>query len=294
LNEAIELLNKEDFKAASAKIETLKLDKLSPYERSKVEQVLFQITYSQEKYDEARTHLESAIKAGGLNEQEISALRYQSAQLYMTQNRWKEGAAALEEWFKTAQNPNSAAYYLLAAAYYQLEDYDRALPPAQKAVAIMERPQESWIQMLLGLYLQKERYKDAIPLLQRIIELAPDKKNYWLQLSAVYGQVEDYPNALAIMQLAYGVGLLNEDSEIRRLADLLLFNEIPYRCGQALETGIERKTVKLDDKLYEKLANCWIAAGELDKALEPLERAACQVKSFRWKMRQASVTTTPP
>ncbi len=67
LNEAIELLNKEDFKAASAKIETLKLDKLSPYERSKVEQIMFNISYSQEKYDEARGHLQKAIDAGGLN-----------------------------------------------------------------------------------------------------------------------------------------------------------------------------------------------------------------------------------
>ena len=46
LNEAIELLNKEDFKGASAKIGALNLDKLSPYERSKVEQIMFNISYS--------------------------------------------------------------------------------------------------------------------------------------------------------------------------------------------------------------------------------------------------------
>jgi tetratricopeptide (TPR) repeat protein len=32
--------------------------------------------------------------------------------------------------------------------------------------------------------------------------------------------------------------------------------------------------VNLDDKLYEKLANCWIAAGEFEKAIQPLQRAA--------------------
>jgi tetratricopeptide (TPR) repeat protein len=32
--------------------------------------------------------------------------------------------------------------------------------------------------------------------------------------------------------------------------------------------------VKLDDKLYEKLANCWIAAGEFDKSIPALQRAA--------------------
>src|SRR5690606_25476867 len=32
--------------------------------------------------------------------------------------------------------------------------------------------------------------------------------------------------------------------------------------------------VNLDEKLYEKLANCWIAAGEFDKSVAPLQRAA--------------------
>jgi tetratricopeptide (TPR) repeat protein len=61
---------------------------------------------------------------------------------------------------------------------------------------------------------------------------------------------------------------------VRRLADLLLFNEVPYRGAQVLEAGIDKKIVKVDDKLYEKLANCWIAAGELDKAVQPLQKGA--------------------
>jgi tetratricopeptide (TPR) repeat protein len=86
--------------------------------------------------------------------------------------------------------------------------------------------------------------------------------------------MEDYANALAIMQLANNVGLVTEDSEVRRLADLLLFNDVPYRGAQLLETAIEKKLVNLDDKLYEKLANCWIAAGEFEKSINPLQRAA--------------------
>jgi len=31
--------------------------------------------------------------------------------------------------------------------------------------------------------------------------------------------------------------------------------------------------VTLDDKLYEKLANCWIAAAEYDRSIAPLTRA---------------------
>jgi tetratricopeptide (TPR) repeat protein len=274
LNEAIELMGMENYTAAQQKLATLKMDNLSPYEKGKVEQILFNISYSQDRFDEARQHIQKAIDSGGLNAVEIDGLRYQSAQLYMQEEKWKEGAAALEEWFKTAMNPNSAAYYLLAVAYYQQDDFERALPPAKKAVELMDKPNENWLQLVSALHLQREEFKEAIPILQRLITVAPDKKTYWMQLSSIYGQMEDYPNALAIMQLAHTAGLVTEDSEIRRLADLLLFNEVPYRGAQVLEAAIEKKTVTLDDKLYEKLANCWIAAGEFDKSVPPLQRAA--------------------
>jgi len=276
LNEAIELLNMENYQGAAAKINTLKLDNLSPYERGTVERILFSISYAQEKYEEARGHLQKAIDSGGLNAQQIDEAKYQAAQLFMQEEKWKEGAAALEDWFKTATTPNSAAYYLLAVAYYQQEDFNKALAPAKKAVELMDqaKPNESWLSMLSALYLQKEQYKDAVPVLQQLITAAPDRKTYWMQLSSVYGQMEDYSNALAIMQLAQNVGLVTEDSEVRRLADLLLFNDVPYRGAQVLETAIEKKLVNLDDKLYEKLANCWIAAGEYDKSITPLTRAA--------------------
>jgi len=266
----------ENYQGAAAKINTLNLEKLSPYERGTVERILFSISYAQEKYEEARGHLQKAIDSGGLNAVQIDEARYQSAQLYMQEEKWKEGAAALEEWFKTAAMPNSAAYYLLAVAYYQQENFTKALAPAKKAVELMDqaKPNESWLSMLSALYLQREEYKEAVPVLQQLISASPDKKTYWMQLSSVYGQMEDYPNALAIMQLASNVGLVTEDSEIRRLADLLLFNDVPYRGAQVLEAAIEKKVVKLDDKLYEKLANCWISAGEFDKSIAPLQRAA--------------------
>jgi len=274
LSEAIELLNMENYTGASQKIGTLKLDKLSPYERSMTEQILFQVAYSQEKYSEARDHLKLAIDAGGLNEQQVSDAKYQSAQLFIQEEKWKEGAAAIEEWLKTAPKPNSAAYYLLAAAYYQMEDYNRALPPAKKAVELAEKPQETQLGMLSALYLQKDQYKDAIPVLEQLVALAPGKKAYWMQLSSVYGQLEDYPKALSVMQVAYTAGLVTDDQELRRLADLLMFNDVPYRCAQVLEGAIEKKTVNPDEKLYEKLANCWIASGELEKSIQPLTRAA--------------------
>ncbi len=274
LNEAIEALRADKLEDAQRTLARLDLGKLSPYERSKVEQILFNVAFAQERYDDARQHVRNALDAGGLNAQEISQMRYQAAQVLMSQERWTEGAQALEEWFASAVSPTAAAYYLLAVAYYQLGDFARALPPAQRAVDLANEPQEAWIGMLLALRLKNDQYRDAVPLLQKLVAMVPAKKSYWMQLSSVYGQLEDYPNALSTMQVAYNAGLVTEDAEIRRLADLLLFQNLPYRGAKVLEAAIADGTVTVDAKLYEKLANCWLAAGEVDKALAPLARGA--------------------
>ncbi|HEU4617013.1 MAG TPA: tetratricopeptide repeat protein [Gammaproteobacteria bacterium] len=274
INEAIELLNMDNYQGAQAKLGTLKMDKLSPYERGRVEQVFFQIAIQQDKYDEARQHLLNAINSGGLSEDEVSKLRYQIAVLYIQEENWAKGAQALEDWFKTAQNPNGAAYYLLAIAYYSQDKHDKAFEPAKKAVELTDQPQSGWIQLLAFLYIEREDFKSAVPLMERLISMEPKKKDNWVQLSNIYQQMDDYPKALAAMQVAYEADMLNQDSEYRRLADMLLFNEIPYRCAELLDKAIDDKKIKADEQAYEKLANCWISAREFDKALDPLERAA--------------------
>ena len=274
LNNAIAALDAERYDEATNAIATLDRDALSPFEHSRVEQILFNVAYKQERFGDARAHLQTAIGAGGLNPQEVAQARYQSAQLFMQEKRWSEGEAALEEWLATAERPDAAAHYLLAVARYQSDDFDGALAPARAAVELQEQPQESQLSLLSALHLQAERYYDAVPVLQRLTIVAPAKKTYWLQLSSVYGQLEDYANSAAVMQLAHNAGLLTEDTELRRLADLLLFTDQPGRAATILEEGIAKDAVTLDDKLYEKVASSWIAAGEFDKAVAPLERGA--------------------
>jgi len=275
LNAAIEALNREKYDEASAAVAKLDPSRLSPYERGKVEQIGFNIAYATAHYDEARAHLEAAIASAGLNAQEVAQARYQIAQSYMVEQRWQAGAAALEQWFASVENPNSAAYYLLGVAYFEMGDHERALAPAQRAVDLAEAPLEPWVALVTALRLERHEYQDAARLLQRLVVLVPGKKTYWLQLSAVYGQLEDYASALAAMQLAYDAGLLTEDAEIRRYVDLLVFNDLPYRGARVLEDAIGRQAVSLvDAAVYEKLANCWIAAREFERAVAPLQRAA--------------------
>jgi tetratricopeptide (TPR) repeat protein len=273
LTEAIEFLNNDQNAQARAKLGELTLDRLSPYERSRVEQMFFSLDVQEENYPGARQHMEAAINSGGLNDQEISQGRYQLAQLYMQEEKWAEGAKALEDWLKTAASPNGGVYYLLAAAYYNLDNFDAALPHARKAVEMTETPQEGWLQMLSALLLQKEQYKDALPVIQRQVNMFPTKKVYWTQLSSVHAQLEDMSSALVIMQMAYHAGLLSEGSEYQRLADFMMVNDMPYSAGELITKAIDEKKIEPDLKTWESLSNSWIAAREFRKAVPILARA---------------------
>ena len=273
LSAAIEALNRDEYDKARGLVAALPPATLSPFARSRVEQILFSVAYQQKRYDEARDHLQRAIGAGGLSEQESAEARYQSAQLLMQQERWPEGVAALESWLATAKQPSAAAYYLLAVAYYQSNDFAKALPMARAAIDRTELPQESWLTLLNALYLQQQRFEDAASVLNQLIVLAPEKKTYWLQLSSVYGKLEDHADALTIMQLAYEGGMLTESAEILRLADLLMFNNVPGRAATVLEQALAANRVPADEVTYTKLASSWIEAGDFEKAVASLERA---------------------
>jgi len=275
LNEAVEHLNAQRYGEARAALSNLSLDRLSPYELSRTQQLFAAVAQAEGKYGAARDHLGKAIASGGLNDQETSTARFQIAQLFMAEDKWREGVNALKEWFATAENPNSAAYHLLAVAYYQLGDFASALEPAQKAIDLSGgKPQESWLQLLLALRLEREEYKLAVPILKQLVEAAPTKKNYWIQLSAVNAQIGSYPDAAVPLQLAYHAGLLTEEADFERLAQILLQITVPYRAAQILSQAIEQGKVKGDVKRYELLANCWLAAREYEKAMAPLRRAA--------------------
>ena len=274
------------YKQAEGVLDGIKKDSsLSPYEASRIYQLYASIYNAQEQYGKARDAIQKAIASGGLNEVELDQANFNIAQLYLAEEKWREGAAALESWIAKTPKPNSNAYYLLAVAYYQQGDERRALPPAEKAIAMSEKPQPSWLQLVLALYLKNEQYAKAEPLVRKLVAAEPGNKAHWVQLSAVLGAQEKYADALVALQLAHHLGLLKEDSEIRRLADLMAYNNIPYRCASMLTKEVNAKRVTNDGALQEKIANCWVAAREWDKAVAPLRSAAQMRRSGDLYMR---------
>src|SRR3990172_4553574 len=108
-------------------------------------------------------------------------------------------------------------------------------------------------------------------------------------MSTLYGAQGDYEKALVFLQLADRQGMLTEDEDLRRLAQLMLARDLPHPAAQLLERSFEEKRIEEDSNSYELLSTAWIQARDFDRALEHLKRAAELASDGKLFVRLAQV-----
>jgi tetratricopeptide (TPR) repeat protein len=275
LGEAREHLAAERYAEAQKTLGRLRLARLRPPARAQAQRLLGYVAYGQGDAGGAIAALEASLAEGGLPPSDQGDVLFQLAQIQATDGRWQPVVDTLGRWFATSPRPNAAAYFLLAVAHYQLGELDRALLPAKKAIAIAKSPQPAWYQLLLAIHLTAKDYAAAAPVLLELLTRHPNSgKGYWLQLSALYQTLGDDERSLAILELAHRQGLLGDDRDLRRLAQLRLSRQIPLRAAALLEEEIAAKRIEPDAEAYELLSSSWILAREAEKAEAPLAQAA--------------------
>ena len=274
LNTVIESLNAEQYDQARELLEPLsQKTSLNPYERALVYQMLGFAASAGDAYKKALGFFEKSLLEDALPDAAQASLRFNVAQLYVATEQYAKALKALEQWFEEVEKPTANAYYLLAVAHYQLEQIAAAIPPIRKAIELSRDPNEGWYQLLVGLYFETQAYAEAVDPLERLIELNP-KKSYWTQLSALYANLGNEVKSLVVYQLAYEADLLELDRELRQLAQLYLYHEMPYPAAKLLAKAIEAKQIEVDEDAWELLANSWLLAREHELALPALEQAA--------------------
>ncbi len=246
---------------------------LNAYERSLVQQAWGYFWAGQGRYANAARAFERCLAEAGLAPEHAQTVRYNLGQLYVADGRYQQGVDTLRAWFDEVQGPNAEAYLLVANAYGRLERHDEALRWAERGVAKSPEPREEWLALLLSLYFEVERFADVTRVLEQLVERFP-KREYWLQLSAAYAELGKEQESLAALELAYLQGLLETSQELERLARLLLYNDAPYQAARLLETELASGRVQGTAANWELLADGWLNAREVERAVQPLERAA--------------------
>ncbi len=275
LNSAMADLQEERFEPALTKLQALlKRKKLNDHELALIHQTRGYVYSGKEQYSRAIQDFEKAVALDALPDTSGLHTQFNLGQLYLLNERTDEGIATLLVWFERAQNPGASAYMLLANAYAQKEDFAKALEWAERGLAKEPKPQIAWMRLAASLNLSAERYARAAHWLEHVVAIDPKKKSDWMQLVAVYGQQEQARKALAALQAAELQGFVASSDERVRLAQLYLFNGIPYKAGVLLEQGLDAGAIEKTGDTWELLANAWSLAREDDRAIEPLRRAA--------------------
>ena len=241
-----------------------------------------------EKYPEAADAFARCLAEDALPNAATLHTRYNLAQLLVMLERPKEAIAEFDQWFAAARNPSPTAYYMAAMAHMQNDDIEEALRDIDRALEIAQTPKESWLQLKLALHLKGEDYAAAEGPLLRLIELYP-KKTYWLQLASVYSETGRHEKALTTLELVHTQGLLDQSSEYTALAQMYLYNQIPYEAAKVLQEGLDKKILARDPKNLQLLADSWLHARDRERALLPMREAAALAADGNVYVRMAQV-----
>ena len=193
-------------------------------------------------------------------------------------------------WFDIAVDPGPDPYILRAQLYYSMQQYQEGIEPVLTALELAEARgeelEENWYRLLNVFYYELEDYPNVIEVLRTMVESWP-KEEYFIQLSAMYGSEENLQAQIALYELAYEAGWLEQSNEKVQMAQLLLGAEAPVKAAKILEAGLADGSIESTEPNWRTLAQAWQLSQEDQKAIEPLRRAAALVEDGELNVRLA-------
>lgn len=289
LNTAQEKMEQQQYRQAEADLKKLVGETdAGSYERAVVLQTLGYLYSETEEYKLAAEQFEDALALNALPEDVTHNLRYNLAQLLISDGAYQKGIDLLTQWLNKESQANSSAYVLLATAYYQINQFTNAVEAIRTAIQRDNSPKENWYRLQLSAHMEMQQYNQAINVLEILIERFPINKTYWDQLAALYAQQDKRLTSLAVQMLAKRLNLGDKDT-VLRLANMYRYLNIPYKSAQLLQKSMDDGVIERNFKNLESLADSWLAARENENATQVLARMQSMDSSGETDLKLARV-----
>ena len=273
-----------DYREARRKLLALLKKDLPAYDQAVIYQTLGYAENGTGDFKAAAAAFEQALQLGTLPKKVQHEVLYSAAQLFIHIEQPEKGLKYLSRWFADEPNPKAEAHIVAASAYYQIEDYPQLIVHVEKAIAKSSKPQKSWYDLLLAAYFETKSYNKAGGLLETLVAGFPDNKDYWRQLAGVYQQLGKEKKALAVYELAYHKGLLQND-EVEQLVRSYLYLEMPYKAASVMEKELAIGGVRDNKDNLILLADSWLMAKENEKAESLFREVLTRFKDDRTRVR---------
>lgn len=283
LQTVFEQMQAEQYNEALAALNQLiaqRGDNMKEFDRATTYELRGSVKVNLEDFRGALRDFQTALNQNALPPERNNQLRYFIAQLNFQLEDYQAAISGLNEWIRSAraagENVDPNAYYLLAAAYVQIQpaNYRAAESPAEQAIAGASDPNKSYFDLANLIYSELNSSTKRTSLLERMVALWPGEKSYWTQLSGIYSQGGRDRDAFSVIEVAYRAGLLSTEAELLTLVQYYSFFENPYRGAVMLEREMNAGNIDRDQDNLILLSQLWSQAREHRRSIPILREAA--------------------
>lgn len=287
--------DKEGVAAGLAKLDEVKgrISQLNRYERAMLWNFYGFMHYNNEDAASALEAFEKVIGEEAIPESlRLSTLR-SIAQLNMMQEDYVKALKYLTQWQAGQKKDLSAGdHVLFAQNHYQIRQYQQALVSINQAIELTEAkdklPKENWLVLQRAAYYETKQPLKVAETLEKMVRLY-NKPEYWVQLAGMYGETEQEDKQLATMEAAWQAGYITKGTDMMTLAQLYLYNNVPYKAAEVLEQAMADNSIERDEKNLQLVSQAYLMAKNDDKAIVPLTQAAVMAKHGNFDAQLAEI-----
>lgn len=254
----------------------LTLPDLNPYELSTMYQMLGQYSYELDRPTQAQQAFENAINAGGLLPNEVDNIRVIIAQLMIGNGQYVEGATRLESYLNSGGQQKPAYVDLLVNAWVQAEQYNRALPWAERWFNAASPKERKHFDLMNFLYNNLGMQGKQADIVKQMISRWPEDKNLWDAWASMLANGGREQEAFEVNKMLYLGGALTSEQDLLKVVQYYSFYDMPYQAAEILEREINANRISRTPDTLKQLSGLFRQAREYKRAIPILEQAAAQ------------------
>ncbi len=211
-------------------------------------------------------------------------IMYNLAQLYYSVEELDKAIDYAQRWEAAVSEVDPALIgvtqkIFIGQLYYMKEDYGRTLEYIDAAIADAEavdtiEVKENWYGLKLSAHYERSEFPQVRDTLITMIVNWP-APNYWVQLASVYQEMGEDESFYSLMEAAYKQGFLDEKpAQLVNVAQIQISRDAPIKCAWILNRALNEKLIEDTAENQKLLGQCYMAASDYRRALDPLSAAA--------------------
>jgi tetratricopeptide (TPR) repeat protein len=264
----------------------------SPYELTRVWNLLAYVSYSLDDLPSAIRYYKRIVESEGAEEEFRLDTRLTLGQFYAATEQYGLAIRQFELWAEKAFIIGAQQRLMMAQLYSILERKDEALKMADigisEAEAKGEIPKQGFWQLQVPIYYDRDNLEKVTSLLEKLVKHYP-KWTYWKQLGGMYGSKERDIDQLVAYDVVYLNGELSSETDVMSMAYMYLGAEVPFRAAKIIEKGMKDEIIEKSAKNLEVLGQAWLQAQNLPRALKAFEGASKLSDTGELQYRIASI-----